>query len=82
MLTLVPLPDLVQPRRPSRPARERKRLYRQRQACGVMSVPVEIDAKTLDWLIGLEWLTEAEAADPRAVGAAVGRVLADSASRK
>ena len=79
MLNLVPL---VPPRRPSRPARERKRLYRQRQAAGVATCTVEYDADVVDFLTKTEWLGEAEAADRRAVGAAVARLLRDLAARR
>ena len=80
-LNLVPLPD-NEPRRPSRPARERKRLYRQRQAAGVVTCMVEVDADVVDFLIRTEWLGEREAGDRRQVGEAVARMLRDSAARR
>ena len=82
MLTLRPLPDDPEPRRPRRPARERKRLYRQRQAAGVMTCTVEYDGAVVDFLVRTEWLGEREAGDRRQVGAAVARMLADSAGRR
>ena len=81
MLNLRPSPDDVAPRRP-RGGAARKARYRKRQVCGVVSVPVEVDAAVVDFLIRTEWLTEREAADRRAVGAAVSRVLKDSAARR
>ena len=81
MLNLVPLPD-VQPRRPRVAARERKALYRQRQASGVATCMVEYGADVVDFLVRTEWLTEREAADRKAVGAAIARMLRDSAARR
>ena len=81
MLNLYPIAD-PEPRRPRGAARERKRRYRARQAAGRMAVTVEIDSAVLDLLIATEWLGEREAGDRRQVGAAIARVLADSAARR
>ena len=45
----------------ARAARDRR--YRKRQAAGVMTVAVEIDAMTLDFMIATQWLAESEAGD-------------------
>ena len=81
-LNLTPLPDDSEPGRPRVPARDRKRRYRRRQACGVVSVPVEVDGAVVDMLVTLNWISEVEAADRRQVGAAIGRLLAASATRR
>ena len=81
-LNLVPLPDDTEPRRPSRPARERKARYRRRQASGVATCTVEYDADVVDFLVRTEWLGEREAVDRRQVGAAIARMLKDSAARR
>ena len=82
MLTLIPLPDVDEPRRPRRPARERKARYRQRQASGVATCSVEYDGTVIDFLVRTEWLGEREACDRKAVGAAIARMLRDSAARR
>jgi hypothetical protein len=59
---------------------ERQRRWRQRQREGRIAVSVEIDAVGVQWLIAVaRCLAEADAADPREIGAAVTRLIAVSA---
>jgi hypothetical protein len=59
---------------------ERQRRWRQHARDGVTVVPVEIDAKGIEWLrrdVGV--LREADADDPREIGGAIARMIANSA---
>jgi hypothetical protein len=59
----------------------RQRRWRQHARDGVMVVPVEIGATGIDWLqrhVGV--LTEEDADDPREVGGAIARMIANSAA--
>jgi hypothetical protein len=60
---------------------ERQRAWRARVRAGVVLVPVAVDAAILEFLIQLHWLEEQDAGDKRAVGAAIARLLADTARR-
>jgi hypothetical protein len=44
--------------------------------------PVEYDGALLDFLIARHWLSESDAADSRAVGDAIARMLEDAAQRR
>ena len=56
------------PQRRRQAARQRDRRYRKRQAAGVMTVTIEVDAAGIDFLLRTRWLGEAESADRRKVG--------------
>jgi hypothetical protein len=70
---------------PSKAARRREqrrlsmRRYRKNQADGVGIAPTPYDDVVLGYLIKLGWLSEGLSYDRREVGAAIGRLLADSA---
>ena len=56
-------------------------LWRQRQKRGVAVAMVEFDGLVIDFLVRNLWLTEREACDRSAVGAAISRLIADTARR-
>jgi hypothetical protein len=55
------------------------RRYRKNQAQGIGIAPTPYNGAIIDYLIRLRWLSEDVAGDRRAVGTAIGRLLADSA---
>jgi hypothetical protein len=58
----------------------RQRRWRQNARDGVMMVPVPVDGAGIDWLQRhAEVLPETDADDPREIGAAIGRMIANSA---
>jgi len=61
--------------------RERWRRYRERRQAGLACTQVQYDADVIELLIATHWLSEAHAADRRAVGIAIGRMLAASAKK-
>jgi hypothetical protein len=69
--------------RPPRPDRARRaaqqRRHRLRLAAGRRVYPVELDGRSIDFLISLHWLDPAKAADDREVGDAIRRMVADAA---
>jgi hypothetical protein len=58
---------------------DRFRRYRARVAAGRRVARVEYDGATLDLLISMHWLSEADAADARKVGDAIAHMLEDAA---
>jgi hypothetical protein len=61
--------------------RLRDRRLRARRKAGKVVVPVELGGDELGFLIQTRWLAERDAGDARAIGEAIGRMLADSATR-
>jgi hypothetical protein len=60
----------------------RSRAYRQRQRAGRIVAPVPVDADVIELLLRLGWISEADASDRRAIGAAIATMLADTARRR
>jgi hypothetical protein len=58
--------------------RARDRRYRQRLRANRIVVQVEIDCAITDMLIKLGWIAEVQLVDKRAIGAAIGSLLAAS----
>jgi hypothetical protein len=55
--------------------------YRQRQRNGEAVAPVPYGGAVVDFLISTKWLDQGQAADRHAVGAAIGRLMQDTAKR-
>jgi hypothetical protein len=66
-------------RPPPRPPPHRQRRYRQRVRAGTIIVGVELDLTVIEFLLASGWLTEVELDDRGAIGAALSRMLADTA---
>jgi hypothetical protein len=49
---------------------------------GLVPTMPDIGADEISFLIAMEWLDEADAADRRAVGCAIKRMIADAARRR
>jgi hypothetical protein len=80
------IPASVRGRSPAEQERERalkaarQRRWREHARDGVMMVPVPVDGAGINWLrrdVGV--LAEADADDPREIGAAIGRMIKNSA---
>jgi hypothetical protein len=61
--------------------RDRQRRHRQRLADGRLSVAVDVGCNEVDMLVRLRWLPDQGVHDRDQIGAAIGRLLADSARR-
>jgi hypothetical protein len=57
---------------------ERQRRFRARQAARRIVVPVEVGEDEIGFLIKAIWLSDREAHDKHAIGAAISRLLSDS----
>jgi hypothetical protein len=61
-------------------ATKRKQRQRDREACGLIVVPVETSHEMIAALIALGWLSETESEDRAQIGAAFGAAWRDMAS--
>jgi hypothetical protein len=61
--------------------REQQQRYAARARAGLSCVNVVIDAVVLDWLVRLHWLADGDANDRAAIGAAISKMLHESATR-
>jgi hypothetical protein len=63
----------------SKNKRERQKRFRNRQRCGEFCCIVPVDGQIVDFLVRHQWLREADAHDPKQVGAAIRALLELSA---
>ncbi len=61
--------------------RDRQRRCRERRRYGGAMYRVEVNADTLDMLVQIGWLRDADATDPRCVARAISALLADTANK-
>jgi hypothetical protein len=63
-------------------ATARTKRYRERSHKGIAIAPVPVSCAILDLLLGTHWLEVGESENRQQIGAAIGRMLADTAKNR